>query len=230
MTSKKTARIAGGVYLILVISGILNLLYLPSLLVVWDNAETTFTNIKANETIFRLNIMAGLVMNLSFLFLSLVLYQLLKSVNKKHAKLMVVLVLVSIPITFYNLVNKIDVLTLIGKAEYLNKWDLGQLQTHVMLALESYDSGILIAHIFWGLWLFPFGYLVYKSGFLPKFFGIMLMLGCFGYLIDFVGYFLFDGYRKTLFSTIVGIPSAIGEIGICLWLLIMGIRTSKSQA
>lgn len=225
--TKKMARIAGGIYLLVVISGILNLIYLPSLLIDWDNAEATVSNIRTNELLYRGNILAGLIMNLSFLALSLILYQLLKSVNRVYALLMVLLVLVSIPVTFYNLVNKLDVLTLIGDADYLKGWTGEQLQSHVMLALESYDNGILIAQIFWGLWLFPFGYLVYKSGFLPKFLGIMLIIGCFGYLIEFSGYFFFEGYGKTTFSSIAAILFSIGELGICLWLLIFGIKEPK---
>ncbi len=97
-----------------------------------------------------------------------------------------------------------------------------ELQTQVMLYLTNYANGIEISQIFWGLGLFPFGYLVFKSGFLPKFLGILLMAGCFGYLITFFGGFLYPDFHKTLISDIVGMPAPIGEIGICLWLLIMG--------
>jgi hypothetical protein len=94
-----------------------------------------------------------------------------------------------------------------------------------MFYLDSYNNGIEISQIFWGLWLFPFGYLVYKSGFLPKNLSILLVAGCFGYLIAFFGGFLFPNFHKTTFSTIVGLPASIGEIGVCLWLLIMGTNT-----
>ncbi|WBL44238.1 DUF4386 domain-containing protein [Algoriphagus halophytocola] len=73
-----------------------------------------------------------------------------------------------------------------------------------------------------GLWLFPFGYLVYISGFLPKLLGILLMAGCFGYLITFFGGFLYSDFNETMISDIVGYPAPLGEIGICLWLLVMG--------
>ena len=90
-----------------------------------------------------------------------------------------------------------------------------------MLHIDNYYNGIEISQIFWGLWLFPFGYLVYKSGFLPKLLGILLMAGCFGYLIKFFGGFLYSDFNKTIISDIAGYPASLGEIGICLWLLIM---------
>ena len=90
-------------------------------------------------------------------------------------------------------------------------------------------NGNLVASIFWGLWLFPFGYLVFKSGFLPKVLGILLMVGCIGYIIDFMGNFFFSNYSKTGISTLMTIPGSLGEIGICLWLLIIGIKVKRNS-
>jgi hypothetical protein len=223
MTSRnKKARVAGVLYLILIISGIFNLLYIPSQLIVWESASITIENITNSELLFRLGIVSGIITFLTFLLLPLALYKLLHEVNKVQAHLMVIFALVSIPISFVNILNKFSVLTLINKAEYLEKMGVAEFQTQVMLYLENYNNGVEISQIFWGLWLFPFGYLVYKSGFLPKFLGIFLMAGCFGYLITFFGGFLYSDFYKTMFSDVVGIPASIGEIGICLWLLIMG--------
>ncbi len=223
MTSRnKTARAAGILYLILIISGIINLLYIPSKFIDWKDASKTLENIVNSEFLFRLGIVSGIITFLAFLLLPLVLYKLLHKVNKVYASLMLLFALVSIPISFINILNKFSILTLISKAEYLKDLEIAELQTQVMLHLDYYNNGIELSQIFWGLWLFPFGYLVYKSGFLPKLLGILLMAGCFGYLITFFGGFLYTGFYKTVFSTIVGLPASIGEIGICLWLLIMG--------
>ena len=218
----KTARLAGLTYLILIIFGILNLLYFPKRFIVWDNAALTYQNIVQSELLFRFSIVSGIIMSLSFMILPFVLYKLLKKANKTQAKLMVIFVLMSIPISLTNILNKFAVLTLINKPAYLQHIPNTELETQVMLHMDYYSNGIEISQIFWGLWLLPFGYLVYKSGFLPKILGIFLMIGCFGYLTAFFGGFLFENYSKTLFSTLVDIPSSIGEIGICLWLLIMG--------
>lgn len=223
MTSiNKTARIAGLLYLILIIGGIISLAYIPSQLVVRESPTITFENITNNEFLFRLGIVSGIITFLIYILLPLVLYKLLHHVNKVYANLMVIFVLVSVPIFFVNILNKFSILTLIKNPEYLEKLGEIELQTQVMLLIDSYNNGLEISQIFWGLWLFPFGYLVYKSDFLPKFLGILLMAGCFGYLITFFGGFLYSDFYKSIISIIVGYPAPLGEIGICLWLLIMG--------
>lgn len=224
-SKKKTARIAGLLYLVVVLTGIFHLMYVPSRLIEWDNPSVTISNIIASETLFRLGILGGLVCYTSFLFLPLVLYKLLSPVNKTHAVLMVTLVVVSVPITFVNMLNKFAVLTLISKANYLSVFEAENLQAQVLLYLDYYRNGNQIASIFWGLWLFPFGYLTFKSGFLPKVLGLLLMAGCFGYIIDFMGSFLFSKYGETGISVFMTIPGSLGEIGICLWLLIKGVKT-----
>lgn len=225
MTRNKKARLSGLLYLILIICGIINLLYIPTKFIVWEDASKTFENITNSEMLFRLGIVSGILTFLTFILLPLALYKLLNKVNQTQAKLMVIFALLSIPISFVNILNKFSVLSLIDNTQYLHELDKTEIQTQVMLHLDYYNNGIEISQIFWGLWLFPFGYLVYKSGFLPKLFGILLMLGCFGYLITFFAGFLFSNFHETMLSTIVGIPASIGEIGICLWLLIMGTNT-----
>ncbi len=222
--NKKTARIAGLVYLVVVITGIFGLAYVPSKLIVWGNAAATFNAIVASETLFRLGILSGLICYTAFLFLPFVLYKLLHHVGKSHAIAMVLLAVVSVPISFVNLLNKFSVLTLISKASYLNVMETDKLQLQVLLHLEYYNNGIEMVSIFWGLWLLPFGYLVFKSGFLPKIFGVLLMFGCLGYVINFIGGFLFKGYAAVGISTFISLPGSLGEIGICLWLLLVGIK------
>ena len=226
--NKKTARIAGLLYLVLIVTGFFSLRYVPSKLIDWDNAATTFNNIVASETLFRLGILAGIIGYTGFLILPVVLYKLLSHVNKTYAVGMVLLAVVSVPLSYAYLLDKFAVLTLIHKSNFLNVFEADQLQVQVLLHLHYYDNGILLASIFWGLWLFPFGYLVYKSGFLPKILGIFLMIGCFGYLIDFLGhYFMTDKYDGMGISNLVRLPGSIGELGICLWLLIMGVKENR---
>ncbi|MEQ9441377.1 MAG: DUF4386 domain-containing protein [Cyclobacteriaceae bacterium] len=223
--NQSTARLAGLMYLILVITGILNLAYIPSRLIEMDDAAQTLQNIQQSETLFRWGIVSGIISYLAFLGLVWVLYQLLHPVNKRYAQVMVVLVLCSIPLSFVNLLHKFSVLSLLSDAPFVQGLSPEELAYQVMFYLQAYRNGINISQIFWGLWLFPFGYLVYRSGFLPKLLGILLMAGCFGYLIGFFGSFLVPGYGSTVFSTIVDLPSSLGEIGTCLWLLIMGTNT-----
>lgn len=227
-SNKKTARIAGLLYLIVVLTGIFNLMYVPSKLIVWDNASVTFNNILESETLFRLGIMAGIICYTAFLILPIVLYKLLNQVNKTYAIGMVALAVISVPLSLVNLLNKVNVLTLIDKAQYLQVIEADELQAQVLLYLDFYNNGIEIASVFWGLWLLPFGYLVFKSGFLPKILGICLMAGCFGYLTNFIGGFLFQNYAGLGIARFVTLPASIGEIGICLWLLIIGIKDKQT--
>ena len=224
---KTTARIAGFLYLMVVLTGIFSLMYVPSKLIVSDNASLTFNNIASSETLFRLGIVSGLACYTFFLFLLLALYKLLKPVNESYAKLMVLLAFVSVPMFFINVQNLFTVLSLVNGADYLNVLPAEQLHPQVLLYLDQYDNGMRIVHIFSGLWLFPFGYLVFKSGFLPRVLGILLMLGCFGYLINFLGHTLISDYSKTGISSYISLPASLGEIGTCLWLLIMGVKVKK---
>lgn len=218
----KTARVAGVLYLILIIGGIISLAYIPSQLIVLDSASKTYENITNSEFLFRIGIISGIITFLIYIILPLALHRLLHAVNRLYADLMVIFALISVPIFFVNILNKFSILTLINKPEFIENLGKTELQTQVMFHIDSYNNGLELSQIFWGLWLFPFGYLVFKSGFLPKLLGILLMAGCFGYLITFFGGFLYPGFDETIISDIVGYPAPLGEIGICLWLLIMG--------
>ncbi|WP_262892831.1 DUF4386 domain-containing protein [Hymenobacter montanus] len=136
----------------------------------------------------------------------------------------------SVPISFLNLQNRYAVLLLINGTSYLKVLGGNPLQSQVMLLLENYSNGILIVKVFWGLWLLPFGYLVYKSGFLPKILGILLVAGGLGYLIDVTGRTIIPSYSAAAIAQYVTLPAALGEIGTCLWLLILGIKTSPQAS
>lgn len=225
ISNQKTARIAGLLYLVVVLTGMFSLAYVPSQLIVWDNPAKTIENIINHDTLYRLGIVSSSICYVFFIFLPLVLYKLLQSTNNNYAKLMVILAVVSVPISFVNMQNKYAVLSLITESGIAKE----QLQSQVMFYLNQYNSGILIVQIFWGLWLFPFGYLVFKSKLIPKLFGILLMAGCVGYLINFIGHTLISGYAESGISTFIRLPASIGEIGICFWLLIMGVKKSSKD-
>ncbi|MCK6541662.1 DUF4386 domain-containing protein [bacterium] len=224
-----TARLAGFLYLAVVLTGMFSLAYVPSVLIDWNNASVTYNNIKSAETLFRLGIVAGIICYTAFVLLPFVLYKLLSQVNQTFAVGMVVLSTVSAPFSLVNLLYKVNVLTLIANSANLSGSDLEKTQDQIMLLLSYYGNGIQIVSIFWGLWLFPFGYLVFKSGFLPKILGVFLMAGCFGYLINFTGRFLYPNYPSLGIGGYVSLPATIGEIGICLWLLIGGIKTQTAS-
>lgn len=219
---KKTARVAGILYLMMTPFAIFSIFYVPTNILVPGDAATTANNIMASEWLFRSGIVSWLICQTIFVFLVLVLYKLLKPVNKNHALLMVVLALVAVPIAFINELNHFSVLILLSGADYLTALEAHQLNAQVMLFLELHDHGIVIAQIFWGLWLFPFGYLVFKSGFLPRILGVLLIIGCLGYLIDFVTFVFFPDLDVTI-SQFTG----IGELLLPLWLLVKGVNVEQ---
>ncbi len=216
------ARLAGILYLLLIPFSAFGLLYVPSKLIVPGDAATTASNIVASEALFRSAIVSHLIGQTIFILLPLVLYKLLKPVNKNHAVLMVVLVLVSVPITFTNELNHFAALILLSGADYLSVFSVDQLQAQMMLFLELHEHGITIALIFWGLWLFPLGYLVFKSGFLPKILGVLLMIGCVGYLIDALTTMLFPDFDMTVSQF-----TFVGELLFPLWLVFKGVNVER---
>lgn len=226
MNLKEKGRLAGGIYLMLVLTGIFNLIYVPSKLIVWSDASATVANISEFNFLFRAGITVGIISYVIYLLLPLVFFDIFKNVNRRFAVLMVALAVVSVPVSLFNMVDKVNVLTLLSDANYLSTLSAEQIQTKVMLLLKSYSNGIAVVQIFWGLWLFPLGYLIFKSAYLPRILGILLMLGCFGYLTRFFAHFLFP---EVDIPSIVSKPASIGEIGTCVWLLIMGIKEKRNK-
>jgi len=221
-----TSRTAGLLYLGVIFTGLFSLMYVPSKLINYDSALLTYQNISSSETLYRLGIISGVLCYIFFLFLPFALYKLLKTVDEKMAKMMVFLAIISVPMYFTNLQNELTALSLTKNTNYLKGFSPEQIQSQVMIYIEQYDNGMRLIHLFSGLWLFPFGYLVYKSNFMPKILGILLMLGCFGYLINFFGSRLSSTYSNLSISTFISLPASIGEIGTCLWLLFAGVKNN----
>jgi uncharacterized protein DUF4386 len=206
-STKKTARIAGLLYLVNGVTGFFSIIYVPSRLIVSGNAAATANNILASERLFRLGIVSELICAAEFVFLLWVLYRLLGAVNKTHASLMVILGLLQIPIMFVNTLNEIAALSLLRRADFLSVFDQPQRQALAMQFLNLHAEGFGIAGIFWGLWLFPFGILVFRSGFLPRILGVLLIAACFGYLADSLTSLLLPSYEDVVGR--IGSPTSL---------------------
>jgi hypothetical protein len=220
---------AGFLYLIVVLSGLFSLMYVPSQTIVAGDPAATVARISASKLLFQLGVVASFVCYAAFLLLPLALYKLLSPTGAHAAALMVAFAVASVPISFVNLGHRLDTLTLLGGSAYLQAFTTEQLHAQLQLTLEAYRNGLRILEIFWGLWLLPFGYLVFKSGRLPRILGVLLMLGCFGYLVDCVGRILYAGFAETWVAGVVRLPAQLGEIGTCLWLLAFGIRDRPEE-
>lgn len=230
MNSRKcTARRAGLLYLILAITGFFGLLYVPGQLIVPDNMAATMQHVNNSEGLLRLGIMANLIGQTAYLFLAIVLYRLFKEVNRKVALSLLIMVTAAVPIAFINQFNYAGLLILNNNPAFIQSFSAEQVQALANIFVDLSNYGIYIVDVFWGLWLFPFGYLAYKSGFIPKIFGIMLMIGCFGYLAELTTFLMFPGKGEWVF-TIATIPSAIAELSVMLWLIIMGVKKDFATA
>jgi hypothetical protein len=222
-SSARMARLAGTLYVINIVAGLFSLMYVPSLLVVHGDAAATYGRLVAQESLFRAGIAANVIAHVAFLLLPLALYALLSPVNRKVAVTMVALAVACIPIDFVAIANQLDVLSLMHDAGPGRAIAQEQLQASVWSLLDAYDHKLLVAEVFWGLWLLPFGYLVFKSGFLPRVLGIVLMLGCVSYVTIFFQHLLVPHLSLPGY---VMLPAALGEMGIALWMLVMGTRST----
>lgn len=221
---KKTAKIAGFLYLLLIPLGVFGILYIPKSLVVIGNSEKTVSNILANEFLFRLSIVSAILCALVTIVTALYIYNVLKSVNKKQARWIVLFTLIVAPITIINELNNVAVLVLLKYQQYSPAFTSDQLYNMVSIFLDLHQYGLHIAGIFFGLWLFPMGYLVFKSTYIPKVIGILLIITCLGYLIDFAIFFLFPNI-----TIIVSEYTWLGEVLMVLWLLIKGVNIEKFE-
>jgi uncharacterized protein DUF4386 len=222
-------RVAGFLYLLLVVAAPLRLIYIPSKLFVHGNATATANNIAAHELLFRLGIVTDLFCGTILIFLVLALYRLLKGVDQNLAVLMVILGgLMPATIDFLNVLNDAAALVFVRGADFLSVFEKPQRDALAMLFLRLHHHEIVAAEILWGLWLFPLAILVYRSRFLPRFLGVWLIINGFAYLaMSFTGLLL--PHYEDLVSNIA-FPALLGEMAIMLWLLIKGAKPQPLEA
>ena len=226
--TRNPGRYAGLLYVLMSIIGFFAMGYVPDKLIVHGNAAATANNIAASETLFRLGIAAALIGQTGFIFVALALYDLLKAVNRRHASLMVILIVVSIPIALLNELNSFAALVLVRGADFLSILDKPQRDALAMFFLHLHGRGLVVAEIFWGLWLLPLALLVYKSRFLPRFLGIWLALAGFAWVILSLASTLLPQYQDKVYT--YSQPAIFGEIVFMFWLLIKGAKPPAPDA
>ncbi len=224
-SSKKIARLAGFLYLLHFITFFLADNGVHSTAVGSIDVAATAQNIMASERLFRIGFVSFLLTAVFFFLSAWALYVLLKPVNKDIALLFMLLNLGGVAIWCSSQVSEFAALLLLSGADYLKVFQADQLQALAMLSLNLYQNGFMIAQILLNLWLFPLGYLVFKSGFLPRILGILLIIDGFAMLLWFFQFFFFPGYE--VISTLGLAVGFIAEGLFCLWLLIKGVKDQK---
>ncbi len=212
-TLRRDGRIAGVLYLVVVLAGIFCLAYVPS------QTGTTVVEAAARIGLFRAGIAAFLVMQVAFLLVPLALYRVLGDVNRCAAIAMVALAVVSVPIGLMAVTHRMEALSLLQGTAV-------DADAAFALCLQRYGFGLRIASLFWGLWLLPFGWLVLRSARLPRVLGVLLILGGIGYVVQVFGG-LVPGLADAAWMGYVRMPAAFGEIGSCLWLLVFGASAGR---
>jgi hypothetical protein len=227
MTPKRRARTAGLLYLLVGIFGGFAQGYVYPKMYAAGDAAATAANVVANSGLVRIGIVADLFQATVLVFLAMTLYGLLRQVHQTAAAAMVILVVIGSGITLLNTVFELEGLRVaIGGVDVAAVGSAGS-NALVLLLLDLQHNGLLIATIFYGLWLMPLGYLAYRSaGMLPRWLGVLLLLGGACYLVDVLAQFLVPDFGQRI-ATFVVIPSAIAEIATLGYLLVVGVKTPK---
>jgi hypothetical protein len=222
---QRYAKLAGALYLLIaILSGFVHF-YVPGELIVSGDAATTANTIMASEGLFRMSIGGELVILLSEIVLSVLLYVLFRPVNNTLSLIAMVSRLAMTTIHGVNLLSSFIVLLLLSGATYVTVFAPNQLHALVVLFLDAYAYGFTIGIVFLALHAFVLGYLIYKSGYFPKILGVLFIVAAFGYLIDSFSHALFANYKTG--AVYFAIPIAIAEIAFPLWLLFKGVNAEQ---
>ena len=203
------------------------LVYVPNKLIVLNDATTTANHIRAYESLLRWGIGCELFTSIMFIFVVVALYRLFKAVNETHALAMAILILVSIPISLLSVVNEVVALIVLGGADWLSVFDPGQLNALAYILMRLHSRTLLVAQIFWGLWLVPFGILIIRSRFIPSALGYLLFVAALGYVASSLTFLLLPSYGPVVDT--VASKLTFFELPIILWLLIWGAKDQHGQ-
>lgn len=220
---RKAANAARIWYVLLSVFSIFGILYADARFYVPGDAAATAGRILADEWLFRLGIVSNLAGQVCQIFVGLALYKLFKSVDKDQARTLLAFVVAMVPIAFLNMLNKFAPLILLGDSTLAKTFEPAQLQALALLFIELQKYGTLIFGVFCGLWLLPLGLLVFKSGYFPKFLGVLLLIGCAGYIVESFTAFILPNARAVV-SPVANTAATIGELPFVLWIVIRGAR------
>lgn len=224
---KKQSRIAAALYFLNALPGPFALLYVPSVLIVRGNAIATANNVRDSETLLRLGMAGELFSSTVVIFAVLAFYSLFKAVSGKHARAMLVLILISVPISYVNVLNDVAAIIFARGPEFLSSFAQPQRDALVLFFLRLHSQGFVLAQIFWGLWLFPFGILIWRSGFIPRIIGVFAIIAGCGYVIGSSASLFLPTYASMIGQYAMILQA--GELSF-IWLLIWGAKPQPGAA
>jgi hypothetical protein len=222
-SQRKALRSAGVLYLMMALTAPVGLLYVPGVVMVPGDMTATADNIRNSESLLRFGLASELFHQAIAVFLVMALYRLFKPVDENQARLLVALgALVSVPIMFVNVLNEVAALMFASGADFLSGFDGRQLDALAFLFYRLHEEGINVAAVFWGLWLFPFGILVIRSGFIPRLLGILLLIAGSAYVIASFTSLVLPQYSDAVGQ--VAFIFEVGELPIVFWFVFKGLR------
>lgn len=224
---KQQARFTGIMYILFAASAIYGYMYAMKQINVSGNIVATAKNIVAQESLYRTSIATGVITNILFVIVVLMLYHLLKQSGIQMARLMVGLVMIGIPVVLVAVATKVTALYIL-KGEILTSFSTQQVQEIATGFIRLGNFGAQLSTILWGLWLFPLGLLVYRCGFIPKLLGILLMVNGVGYVVTGFAFIILPDLHGTI-SKVMYPTYFLGEIPFMLYLAIKGIKNSSKE-
>ncbi|MBL0358219.1 MAG: DUF4386 domain-containing protein [Chitinophagaceae bacterium] len=220
------ARIGGLAYLIIIVAGALGELFIRNKIIVSGDAAATAHNIAASPLLWRIGIAGDLVMHVCDLIVAMVYYLLFSRVNKKLAMLAVLFGLIQTAVLVANKMNLVMPLFFLGNEDYLKAFDPQQLQVLAFVAVKAHGYGFGIGLIFFGFECLIDGYLIFKSGFLPRILGVLILVAGLCYLTNSFVLLLFPAMAGSIFQVLLA-PTFIAELSMCLWLLTKGVNVAR---
>lgn len=228
-TSPQTlARVAGVLYLIIIVAGVFAEGFVRSKLIVAGDAAATASNIAASQMLWRISVAGELIMHACDVALALILYVLLRPVSRNLALLAAFFDLVAVAIMGVNKLTLLAVLFLLGSGDYLKTFEPGQLHSLAYLSLRLHGYGYSFGLVFFGFACLVFGYLISKSGYFPKILGVLLLVAGSCYLTNSFAMILAPAFAEAMFPAIL-VPGFIGELSLCLWLIVKGVNLPRWQ-
>ena len=224
ISSKSRARIAGALYLIVAVFAAFSFNFATSTVYVPGDAAATAQNVAANVGLVRAGVIADLVQATAWIFTAMAFYLLLRHVNEGWARAMVILVAVGAAAVCLNKVFPVAALLVATEQSYVAAFGAAGSNALALLLLDIHHYGLLIAQVFYGLWLVPLGYLAYESGLFPRALGVALVVGGAGYLAGSLAVFLGAAFGEA-FNTSVMILPTIAEVWLLGYLLVKGVRS-----
>ncbi|MBX9927371.1 MAG: DUF4386 domain-containing protein [Gemmatimonadaceae bacterium] len=222
---RRAARVAGMVYLLVVLSGMFSIAYVPGQVTVRGDAAATLQRVAEHAMLYRWGILAGFICSTAFLLLPLALLRVFAEQDLRLTALMVALAAVSVPIAFANAFHRLDLLALSAAPATLTPPVTAGLAWQ---AIAGEANGILVSKIFWGLWLIPFGLLVLRSAVIPRTLGVLLVIGGVSYVVDVVCRTLIPEFRAFPIAGFVTMPASLAELSTCGWLLLGPIGSRRA--